>query len=103
MTSAPWEAAHSMPARMPESSPEPVSSRTLPLRSLASGATPLYLPPDLAPVPATMEATCVPCPKWSVASAAGVKFLDSITWSLRSGWLVSTPVSRTATFTPLPV
>ncbi len=91
-----------MPARMPESSPLPVSSRTLPLRIFAPGATPLYLPPDLAPVPAAMDATWVPWPKWSVASAAVEKFLDSITWVLRSGWLASTPVSRTAILTPFP-
>ncbi len=101
--SAPCWAAHSMPARMPESSPEPLSSRTLPLRIFASGATPLYLPCDLAPVPAAIDATCVPCPKWSFASAAVEKFLDSMTWVFRSGWSASTPVSSTAILTPLPV
>ncbi|CAM5583049.1 hypothetical protein SGRIM128S_06107 [Streptomyces griseomycini] len=100
--SAPCAAAHSMPARMPESSPEPESSRTLPLRILAPGATPLYLPPDLAPVPAAVAATWVPWPTLSPAFGAAVKFLDAVTWPFRSGWVVSTPVSRTAIFTPLP-
>ncbi len=61
-TSAPWATAHSMPAMTPDSSPVSLSFRTLPFRIFAPGATPLYLPPDLAPVPATMDATWVPWP-----------------------------------------
>ena len=38
----------------------------------------------------------------SVASVAVEKFLDSMTWVARSGWVVSTPVSSTAILTPLP-
>ncbi|MGY3680215.1 hypothetical protein ACVWXU_003838 [Streptomyces sp. TE33382] len=101
--SAPCATAHSMPARMPESSPKPSSSSTLPSSSLASGATPLNLPPDRAPVPAAIEETCVPCPTRSLVSGEAVKFFDARIWSLRSGCVASTPVSRTAIFTPLPV
>ncbi len=100
--SAPCAAAHSMPARMPESSPKPASSRTLPLRIFAPGATPLYVPLDWAPVPAAMDATCVPWPTTSPVVGADVKFLAAVTWPLRSGWVASTPVSRTAILTPLP-
>ncbi len=102
MTSAPSAAAHSMPARISESLPNPPSSRTLPLRIFAPGATPLYLPPDFLPVPAAMEATCVPWPTLSVVSGEVVKFLAPTTWPLRSSWVASTPVSRTAIVTPLP-
>jgi hypothetical protein len=40
-TRAPLAAAHSIPAMMSESTPDPPSSSTLPTSSLASGATPL--------------------------------------------------------------
>ena len=40
-----------MPAMICESVPEPLSSSTLPMSSLAPGATPLYLPPEAAPLP----------------------------------------------------
>jgi hypothetical protein len=49
-----------------------------------------------------MDATCVPWPYWSVASAAVEKFFSATTWFLRSSWVASTPVSRTATLMPLP-
>ena len=52
-------AAHSIPARIAESG-QPPCSQTLPSYSFASGATPLYLPPDAAAVPAIVEATWVP-------------------------------------------
>ncbi len=61
-TCAPWSTAHCMPATMPEMSPKLSSPRTLPSSSFASGATPLLRPPDFAPLPAMVEATCVPCP-----------------------------------------
>lgn len=55
------------------------------MRSFAPGATPLYLPPDLAPVPETVDATCVPWLCTSFVVVAELKFLDAITWPLRSG------------------
>jgi len=68
-----------MPARMPESSPEPSSSRTFAFRIVAPGATPLYLPFDFAPVPAAMDATCVPWPWRSFVSGESLKFLAAPT------------------------
>ena len=50
-----------MPARIDDSA-QPESSQTLPSSSFASGATPLYLPPEAAPLPAMVDATWVPCP-----------------------------------------
>lgn len=91
-----------MPAMMPESSPYPSSLSTLPLSSSAPGATPLNLPLERAPVPAAMEATCVPWPYLSVVSGEVEKFLAAATWPLRSGWVASMPVSSTAMVTPLP-
>ena len=61
-TSAPWSTAHCMPARTIESSPLPVSSSTLPTSRSAPGATPLRRPPEAAPLPAIVAATCVPWP-----------------------------------------
>ena len=79
------------------------SSQTLPSSSVASGATPRYLPPEAAPLPAMVEATWVPWPTVSPASASSVKLRASATWPARSGWVASTPVSSTATVTPAPV
>lgn len=62
MTSAPESAAHSMPAMTQEDCPKPVLSSTLPTIRSAPGATPLYLPPDAAPDPTIVDATCVPWP-----------------------------------------
>jgi hypothetical protein len=45
-----------------ESEPEPSSSSTLASRMDAPEAMPRNLPPDFAPVPATIDATCVPWP-----------------------------------------
>ncbi|RAO49918.1 hypothetical protein ONO86_02401 [Micromonospora noduli] len=95
-------AAHCMPARIAESL-QPASSQTLPSSSVASGATPRYLPPEAAPVPAMVEATWVPWPTVSRASATSVKLRASATLPARSGWVASTPVSSTATDTPVPV
>lgn len=96
-------AAHSMPAMICDSVPDPWSLRTLPTASVASGATPFSLPSDAAPLPPTVEETCVPWPFRSATSWPSMKLLVSVTRSLRSGWVRSTPVSRTATLTPLPV
>jgi hypothetical protein len=54
-------------------------------------------------VPATIEATWVPWPKWSVVEPDSAKSAAATTLPRRSGWVVSTPVSSTATLTPLPV
>jgi len=97
-------AAHSIPAMMPDSLPKPKSSSTLPLSRLAPKATPLRWPPALAPVPATIEATWVPCPRWSVVESASEKLAEATTLPpRRSGWVASMPVSSTATLTPLPL
>jgi hypothetical protein len=91
-------AAHSMPAMIQEVCPEPESSSTLPDSSVAPGATPRYF----GPTPATVLATWVPWPLWSPTSGVVVKLTDSATRPARSGCVVSTPVSRTATATPVP-
>lgn len=101
MTSAPWATAQSTPAMMPESSPTPRSSSTFALISRAPGATPLNRA-SLAPVPAAVEATCVPCPSRSWASGEPLKLRSAATRPARSGWVASMPVSTTAIFTPLP-
>ncbi len=104
ITSAPLFAAHSMPAMIPDSLPPPESSSTLPFSSFASGATPWYFPPDFAPLPVMIDATCVPCPKWSSAPVSlPVKSRAPATASARSGCVASTPVSSTATVAPFPV
>jgi hypothetical protein len=92
-----------MPAMTPESLPEPLSSSTLPSRMAAPGATPRYLPPDFAPVPATIEATWVPWPYRSTLSGAELKFRSATSRSARSGCVWSTPLSSTATVVPVPV
>ncbi|CAM5687878.1 hypothetical protein SCANM63S_06630 [Streptomyces canarius] len=72
------------------------------MRRSARGATPRRVPPDAAPLPPTIEATCVPCPKWSSVLALSEKSTASVMRPARSGWLASTPVSSTATLTPWP-
>ncbi len=60
---ASWSrAAHSMPAMIQDSMPRPLLSSTRPTCSRAPGATPRSSPSEAAPVPAIVEATCVPCP-----------------------------------------
>ncbi len=61
-------AAHSIPAMIWDSLPEPWSLSTLPTASAASGATPFSRPPEAAPLPPTVEVTCVPCPPRSATS-----------------------------------
>lgn len=100
--SAPWATAQSIPAMIPESEPPPSSSRTLALMTPAFGATPLCVPFDPAPLPAAVEATWVPWPSRSAASGAPLKFRAATTRPWRSGWVSSTPVSRTAILTPSP-
>ena len=63
----------------------------------------MYLPPEAAPEPATVDATCVPWPLPSVTSPLPLKSLVAPIRPAKSGWLASMPVSNTATVTPLPV
>ncbi|MBB5786473.1 hypothetical protein HD601_001048 [Jiangella mangrovi] len=100
--SAPWAAAHSMPAIAHDTEPPPSEPSTLPLSSRAPGATPRRSPSEAAPVPATVDATWVPWPLWSVASGSSVKLAAASTRPARSGWVSSMPVSRTATTVPVP-
>ena len=102
ITLASWAAAHSMPSMTEDSVPYPLSSSTLPTSSSASAATPRMDPPDAAPVPPTVAATCVPWPKRSPVLPLLEKSLACAMRPDRSGCLSSTPVSRTATLTPLP-
>lgn len=102
MTSAPCAAAHSIPASTHEESPEPLLLRTFPTIRSAPGATPLRSPPEAAPEPAMVAATCVPCPCLSGTVSVGTKLSEAEILPARSGWSRSAPVSRTATFTPLP-
>ena len=92
-----------MPAMIHDSWPKPKSSSTFPLSSLASGATPRYLPPLAAPLPVMIDATCVPCPKLSSSVSLSLKFRAPATASARSGCVTSIPVSSTATVVPAPV
>ena len=92
-----------MPSMIQDSRPEPKSFSTLPFMSLAPGATPLRRPLEPAPVPATVPATCVPCPCTSFGEAASLKFISATTFPpARSGWVLSMPVSSTATSMPVP-
>ena len=116
MTSAPWSAAQ----RMPSASAPPLVSRaclragsvdsrmTRTGRILASGAMPST--PDSLPAPwpwpAMMPAMAVPCRAQSRLPWPAPKPMRSLpgsTCPARSGWLPSTPVSRTATVMPLPL
>ena len=104
MMSARW-AAHSIAAMIHESWPEPAVSSTLPTSRFAPSATPRCVPPLAAPVPAIVEATCVPWPLTSSpTSSPGTKLDESAsTRPARSGWVSSYPESSTATVTPSPV
>jgi hypothetical protein len=102
ITFAPFRAAHSIPAITWDIAPWPELFRTLPIISEAAGATPLNLPSEAAPEPATIEATCVPCPLPSTTEVSLVKLALLTIRPWKSGWDVSMPVSRTATFTPWP-
>ncbi len=105
ITLAPVCAAHSMAPMTADVLPWPFLSSTLPTTSCAPGATPLYFPPEAAPLPTTVSATWVPWPLLSTTDAVSpsvVKLRDSTTLPLRSGWVASMPLSSTATFTPLP-
>lgn len=70
---------------------KPSSVQTLPISSFASGATPLYVPPEAAPVPAMVEAVWVPCPLPSTTEPVPVKSLarSPPALSARSGWVGS--------------
>src|SRR5690606_25360231 len=84
--SAPCCTAHSMASIRSLVEPLPRSSSTLPLIRSTPGATPPYRPPDAAPEPAMMEATCVPWPCRSSAVSEAEKFPEATTLPARSGW-----------------
>ncbi len=86
-TSAPLCAAHSMPAMIWSKEPLPPASSTLPISNAAPGATPVPSPRvEPSPVPATVDATWVPCPLSSMApSEVPVKSCTPLTCSARSG------------------
>lgn len=88
---APASAAHVMPLMTASSGQKPSSVQTLPISSSASGATPLYLPAEAAPVPAMVEAVWVPCPLPSTTEPVPVKSLVSPVEAVsdRSGWVGS--------------
>ncbi len=100
--SAPCALAHSMPAIEYDSSPVPSLPSTLPTRRRAPGAAPFSLAPEAAPVPAMVEAVCVPWPLPSSTLWPGTKLAVASTCPTRSGWSRSAPVSSTATLTPVP-
>ncbi len=87
-----------------------MSSSALAMVSWAPGATPLYLPFEAAPLPATMDATWVPWPTRSVTSSglpppglpSGTKLRAAAIRPCRSGCAVSTPESMMPTFAPVP-
>ena len=83
--------AHSMASMIHESWPEPSAPSTLPTSRSAPSATPRWVPPLAAPVPAIVEATWVPWPFGSQAtSSPGTKLVESgSTRPARSGWVSS--------------
>ncbi len=68
-------AAHSIPAMIWDSLPDPWSLSTLPTARVASGATPFSCPSDAAPLPPTVEVTWVPWPLRSAVSSPSMKLL----------------------------
>ncbi len=94
---APEAAAHSIPAMIADSGQLPSSVHTLPTSNRASGAIPRYR----APLPAMIDAVCVPCP-YPSRIPVPVKSRVSAT-APRSGCEGSQPPSRSAIVTPLPV
>jgi hypothetical protein len=60
-------------------------------------------PPGAAPELPMVAATWVPWPtRSSVSESTSVKFCAAATRPARSGWVLSTPLSTTATLTPVP-
>ena len=106
MTSTLRSRAQSIPASTWASLPPTAPSSTNATARRASGATPIHLP--LALPPAMVPHTCVPWRSlsWGVEPVtrlpAASNSAQFTTLPLRSGCSASTPVSSTATFTPLP-
>ena len=101
MMSAPRSVAQMMPRATSPESPDPASFRTLTGMIDAPGATPATPMPLLA-VAAMVPATCVPCEWPSLRPSPNpVKSLPGTNDPARSGWR-ATPVSMTATTTPVP-
>lgn len=103
ITLAPLSAAHLMPLTIVAWSPEPTVPRTRTGMIMALGAAPA-MPTPLSVTAAAMPATCVPWPFWSMGSSSlATKSYPLTILSLRSGWLVSTPVSMMAMTTSSPL
>ena len=99
ITWAPWSAAQTIPSAMSAALPEPLPPITLTGISEHSAQAPTP-PRPLFERAAITPATSVPCPWSSSGSASSLTASQPETnepW--RSGWLRSTPVSRTATTT----
>ena len=117
MTVAPCATAYLMPAAMAAGS-RPVTAASASSGSLysrvtctdrirAPGAIPVMPsdPPDPCPCPAMRPATAVPSSAqyaWPGPRPVLAKSGPVVTVPVRSGWLPSTPVERTATVTPWP-
>ena len=77
----------------------PVAPATLMATRSAPGASPVYWPPEDAPLPAMRPATKVPCPYCRCKGCPPLRSTPSTRRPAKSGrW--SMPVSRTATVTP---
>jgi hypothetical protein len=88
-TTSAFAPAHSIPAMIHESRPQPALLSTLPTSRSAPGATPAYRPAEAAPEPAIVDAVWVPCPCPSCTGSPGTKLCAAATWPARSGWPVS--------------
>ena len=108
-----WTTAHSTADMTAEARPCPVASSTLRPMMSAAGATPRNCtsayPPwssgnDAVPSPAMTPATNVPCPASSYGCFLSLtkSFQATIRLLWRSGDVVATPLSTTATPTPAP-
>src|SRR5665213_3631956 len=96
-----WLTAQSTPRMTVEMLVAPLAPATLIDTRSAPGASPVYRPLELAPLPATSPATKVPCPYWSVkGELPPVRSTPPMTRLPKSGRLALMPVSRTATVDP---
>ncbi len=114
MASAPLSTAHCIAPTIWAKVPEPLGSAS-PWSRSTSGATPMCWPLASPPetVPLTCEpwksvswgcepSTCDPSPANSAQPPGNVGSEGSSVNRLRSGWVMSIPVSMTATFAPAP-
>ena len=84
-TSLPLSTTHWMLLIIQSLYPNSALERTLTFRSEAPGATPVYIPPLPAPVPAAMLATWVPWLNPSMDGSSGTKDTEEETLPARSG------------------